>query len=73
MADRFHAQISFHARREVIRFTTVDFDKLIARFNTEVQNELQRRRDAREYTVVIPNLTTEWCRSWSEFDQYEHC
>lgn len=73
MSDKFHAEVKFHARKEVVRYTAVDLERLMARFAMEVGKEQLRRRESREYTVVIPNLTSEWCRSWSEFEQYEHC
>jgi hypothetical protein len=71
--DKFHAELRFHARREVVRFTATTLELLMVRFAAEVDKEHQRRNEAREYTIIIPNLTTEWCRSWAEFNQYEHC
>ena len=68
---RYHAEIRFsHTNR--VRFTAVDLELLMKRFNAEVEKEQQRRRDAREYTYVEPNLVVEVCSSWSSFDSYEH-
>ena len=68
---RYHAEIRFSYTNRV-RFTAVDLELLMKRFNAEVEKEVRRRRDAREYTYVEPNLVVEVCSSWSSFDSYEH-
>ena len=69
--DKYHAEIKF-GYQDTLRFTAVDLERLMARFNLEVQKYDKRRREAHDYTWVVPNLTVEVCTSWSEFDQYEH-
>lgn len=69
--SKYHAELDFgHGR--AVRFTSVDLELLMARFAKEVAAEQERRREAREYTYVVPNLIVEVCDSWAEFDQYEH-
>lgn len=68
---RYHAEIRFSHKNRV-RFTAVDLELLMKRFNMEVEKEQQRRTEAREYTYVEPNLVVEVCSSWSSFDSYEH-
>lgn len=68
---KYHAELDFGHGRHV-RFTAVDLELLLKRFTKEVTDEQERRREAREYTYVEPNLIVEVCDSWSEFDQYEH-
>jgi len=69
---KYHAELNFGYSHKPIRFTAVDLELLMKRFNKEVTAEQERRSEAREYTYVEPNLKVEVCTSWSQFDQYEH-
>lgn len=69
--DKYHAEIKFHWG-QVVRFTAVDLEHLMKRFNAEVEKEQQRLRDEKQYTYVVPRLFVEVCSSWAEFEQYEH-
>jgi hypothetical protein len=70
-STKYHAELFFKSDR-FVRFTAIDLDLLMKRFAKEVDAEVDRRREAREYTYVEPTLIVEVCDSWAEFDQYEH-
>lgn len=73
MSDwKYHAVLDFGYNHEPIRFTAVDLEHLMKRFQTEVDKEVARRKELREYTWVEPNLTVEVCSSWAEFKQFDH-
>jgi uncharacterized protein YbbC (DUF1343 family) len=68
--QKYHAELKF-SYKEKVRFTAETLERLMARFNKEVKDYDDRRRAARDYTYVIPNLRVEVCSSWSEFKQFE--
>lgn len=70
--EKYHAELRFGYGREPIRFTAVDLERLLLRFTNEVVGEQARRKEARDYTWIEPNLIVEVCSSWSEFSRYEH-
>lgn len=67
---KYHAELRFGYSNR-IRFTAVDLERLMARFQKEVEAEQTRSREAKEYTYVVPDLRVEVCSSWAEFASYE--
>lgn len=56
---KYHAVLDFGYGIKPIKFTAQDLETLMKRFNKEVSNEAERRKELREYTFVEPNLAVE--------------
>ncbi len=56
---KYHAILDFGYGSKPLKFTAVDLEALMKRFNKEVTAESDRMKAAHEYTFVEPNLTVE--------------
>lgn len=59
MRPKYHATLELGWPYKPIKFTAVDLEALMKRFNKEVAAERARRNEARDYTFIVPNLTVE--------------
>lgn len=56
---KYHAVLDFGYQQPPVKFTAASLKLLVKRFNTEIEKEVERRKEAREYTWIEPNLTVE--------------
>lgn len=56
---KYYATLDFGGGNNPIKFTAVDLEHLMKRFNKEVENKQKEVIERREYYYVTPNLTVE--------------